>query len=514
MTQERPYKLPFHFELDNVDFLGVLEDFDEGVIIADPSGRIVYYNEAMGKIDDLNPDYAVGQRIVEVYDLNEDTSIIMECLKNGCPIVNRHLFYRTRIGKFANTIHRVYPLYRSGEMIGAICFVRDYHVLENTIASVAIPMRQSDPEVGTIYSFDDIVGINQLFQRAVNTALMAANSPSPIMLYGETGTGKELFAQSIHSHSLRRKRRYIPVNCAAIPENLLEGILFGTSKGAFTGALDKPGLFERANGGTIFLDEVNSMPIGLQAKILRVIQEKKVRRLGSLNEIEVDLKIVSSVSREPHRDIEDHILRPDLFYRLGVVFIRIPPLRERRDDLGLLVEHFLQKVGKSHGIRVRGLGHRVINSFYEYDWPGNVRELEHVIEGAINVVGNEETIRFKHLPHHFAGKFEIAGSRDGQSRSDTPTGSGRSATVPFREAASLSPGMRPPETGGRRPGGASNLVEAQAQMEKELVCRALTESLGNVKNAALKLGISRQLLHYKLKKFGLDRKEFKPPPAP
>ena len=489
--------------LDQVDFLSIFDKFDEGVIIVDHNGIIFYYNDAIAKIDDMAAELTLGKKVTAVYELTDDTSMIMRCLNSRRPIINQTLFYRTHRGKVANTVHSVFPLYDDNGLIGVICFVKDYNVLEATLTSMS-PVRAAIGNTsGAQFIFEDIVGETSELQRCILTAQMAANSPSPVMLYGETGTGKELFAQSLHNFSARRKGRYIPVNCTAIPENLLEGILFGTVKGAFTGALDKPGLFEIANGGTIFLDEVNSMPIGLQAKILRVLQEKKVRRLGSLNEIDIDLKIISSVNREPHRDIEKNLLRPDLFYRLGVVFIRIPPLRERRDDISPLVEHFLTKLSTSHGFRLRGIGRRVSRAFSQYSWPGNVRELEHIIEGALNIIGDAETIRLKHLPAYFRAETQ-------PPVPPAPAAHVRVEPAPADSSAAVAevPENRPePQTVSGCSGGQS-LMETCGNVEKDLLQKALADSRGNVTNAARQLGISRQLLHYKLKKFQLDRKTF------
>ena len=491
---------PHRLELDHVDYLSVFKDFDEGVIITDMAGEIVYYNEAMGKIDDLDPFDALGKKVTEVYDLTDDTSNVMECIKNGRPIVNRHFFYRTRMGKVANTIHRVFPLLRDERQIGTICLVKDYNVLEETIASVAIPKKKSDLNNGTIYTFDDIIGDNPAFIRAVNTAVMSANSPSPVMLYGETGTGKELLAQSIHNHSSRNKQQYIPVNCAAIPENLLEGILFGTSKGAFTGAMNKPGLFERASGGTLFLDEVNAMSISLQAKILRVLQEKRVRRVGALKEIDIDLKIISSVNQEPHRAIEAGILRPDLFYRLGVVFIAIPPLREKRDDIEKLIQHFLDKHSRALGKGIPGVSEEVMVLFNRYPWPGNVRELEHVIESAMNLVQPNEVIKFNHLRGHFSAQFN--------NWTDDNNSSDRTQRTTSRPPANDYVNLALPDNQTAK-APAKSLMQTQAEGEKNAIINALVNTNGNVARAAESIGISRQLLHYKMKKYRLNRTDFR-----
>ena len=501
MTDRNPNStLPHHLELDQVDYLSVFKDFDEGVIITDMAGVIVYYNEAMARIDDLDPRDALGKKVTEVYDLTDDTSNVMECIKNGRPIVNRHFFYRTRMGKVANTIHRVFPLLRDGRQIGTICLVKDYNVLEETIASVAIPKKKSDLNNGTIYTFSDIIGENPAFIRAVNTAVMSANSPSPVMLYGETGTGKELLAQSIHNHSARNRQQYIPVNCAAIPENLLEGILFGTSKGAFTGAMNKPGLFERASGGTLFLDEVNAMSISLQAKILRVLQEKKVRRVGALKEIDIDLKIISSVNQEPHRAIEAGILRPDLFYRLGVVFIAIPPLRQKRDDIEKLTQHFLDKHSRALGKGIPGVSEEVMVLFNRYPWPGNVRELEHVIESAMNLVQPNQEIKFNHLRGHFSTHLNHRPDED--KSNDSAQGAGTAPSFGAHPDPAF-PENRAP----RAP--AKSLMEIRAEGEKAAIVNALVEANGNVSRAAESIGISRQLLHYKMKKYHMNRSDYR-----
>ena len=500
MAKRRQYRSMRHLALDHVDFLSIFDRFDEGIIIVDDQGRIVYYNDTMCRIDDLKPDVAIGRRVTEIYDLTDETSMIMRCLRAAEPLVNRTFFYRTRMGKVANTIHSVFPLIRDEKLIGAICFVKDYTLLEASITSITPSPEEEGRSSGAGYTFDDIVGRDPELLRCVNTARMAADSPSPVMLCGETGTGKELFAQAIHNFSSRRKQHYIPVNCAAIPENLLEGILFGTNRGAFTGALDRAGLFERASGGTLFLDEVNSMPIGLQAKILRVLQEKRVRRLGSLDEIDIDIKIISSVNREPHLDIEDSVLRPDLFYRLGVVFIRIPPLRERIGDIDMLVAHFLKKVGNHLGTRVRKVDARVMEVFAGYPWPGNVRELEHILEGAMNIARRQESIAYRHLPAYF---------RQGRRRRQTEKA--KAGKSPSRaQAAPAADGGGPHRTHPPVASASSlrSLPDTRLGIERSMIVGALNDCRGNVTRAAGKLGISRQLLHYKMKKHGLRRQDF------
>ena len=487
------------------EFLPFFDGFSEGLLIVDRTGTIIYYNPTMAAIDELDPADVLGKKVVDVYDLSEDGSVIMQCLKDRQPIVDRSLLYRTRRGKVANTIHTVFPLFKRDRLEGAICLVREYNVLEETISSISIPRPKQVLPNETRFDFDAIVGSNIDFLRAVNTAKMAANTPSPVMLYGETGTGKELFAQAIHNHSGRKGGRYTAVNCAAIPENLLEGLLFGTTSGAFTGSRNKLGLFERANGGTLFLDELDSMATGLQAKILRVIQERKVRRLGSLKESEIDVKIISSVNKEPHVAIAENNLRPDLFYRLGVVFIPIPPLRERKEDIVLLTRHFLAKHSRALNRNVSDISGDVLALFNDYDWPGNVRELEHVIEGAINLVVSSRTIERRHLQSHLTTWHRLRGQPDAVQ---PPVAGFPSAGygVHRQPHGSLPASHR--LAGGHSVDSGKSLLATQADHENQVVIDALVAHRGNITRAAKSIGISRQLFNYKMKKYCIDRRDY------
>ncbi|MCF6248020.1 MAG: sigma 54-interacting transcriptional regulator [Desulfobacula sp.] len=466
----------FLLDLDRADYLSIFDDFSDGVMVTNADGIIVYYNRAMSRIDELHPDDVISHKSTEVYDLDDNTSIIMQCLAKQKPIIDEPIYYRTRMGKFANTIHNVMPIFNKEKLVGTICFVRDYHSLADTIASMQLPGKDQLFDTASI-TFERIISQDSAFLNAINSAKMAASTPSPVMLFGETGTGKELFARAIHNHSSRSTKKYTPVNCAAIPENLLEGILFGTSKGAFTGSVNKAGLFERSNKGTVFLDEVNSMPIGLQSKILRSIQESKVRRVGALKEIETDLKIISSVNKDPHVTIADGTLRSDLFYRLGVVFIHIVPLRERMGDLGLLVNHFIEKHNVTLGKNVTRLSNEVMTLFKTYNWPGNVRELEHVIEGAMNIVGTDVVIQIQHLQTHFSNWSVKSKPGRPKRRFEDTLSEDRSTSL-----------------------GQEKLVH-----EKNIIKNTLLESKGNITKTARSLGISRQLLYYKIKKFNISR---------
>lgn len=488
-------------DLAKIDFSSILSIYHEGIVITDRTGMIIYYNDAMGKIDDLEPSSIIGKTILEVYDLSVEQSTTMRCLATKKAIINQPIFYQTHLGKVTNAISNVYPLLSEGMLVGAISYTKDYYMAEE-IFSTAPPARQNKPQKrnGTRFSFYDIIGRQTDLSEAVRIAQMAANSPSPILISGETGTGKELFAQSIHNHGPSRVHPFVPINCAAIPENLLEGILFGTSKGAFTGAIDKAGLFEQANNGTLFLDELNSMPVSLQTKLLRVIQERKVRRIGSLQEIDLNLKIISSVNEDLHEAINNGHLRLDLFYRLGVVFIQIPSLREREHDLVKLVEHFISKFNTRLKKQIVAMSNEVLTLFRKYYWPGNVRELEHVIEGSMNLIGESKIVEKSHLPHHFLKSISVIGENIKMVDQPIPQ--------TFNDESHFAVDSHLLDTQFSQPS-LHKLEKAHQVAESELIRQALTISKGNIAGAVKILGISSsQSLQYKMKKLNLKRSDF------
>lgn len=233
-----------------------------------------------------------------------------------------------------------------------------------------------------MYTFDDILGISENINEIKEVCKKVCNSKAPIIICGETGTGKEMFAQSIHSESNRRNKPFIAQNCAAIPENLLESIFFGVDKGGFTGALDRQGLFETANGGTLYLDELNSMDIAFQGKLLRVLQESELRRVGESKLRKVDVRIIASVNEEPNYLVKTNKLRKDLFYRLNVIRINIPNLELRKEDIPILIESFIKKNNKAP-YNIKGISDEALEILIKKNYEGNVRELEHIIEQAV-----------------------------------------------------------------------------------------------------------------------------------
>ncbi len=317
------------------------------------------------------------------------------------------------------------------------------------------------------YSFDDIVAKSKKMLEIFEIVKKIAPYKTTVLIEGESGTGKELIARAIHNISSRRNKKFIPVNCGAIPEALLESEFFGYVKGAFTGAdTDKRGLFEEANGGTLFLDEVAELPQQLQVKLLRVLQEGEIRRIGDVKSIKVDVRIIAATNKNMEREVEEGKFREDLFYRLNVVNIKIPPLRERREDIPALVSHFIDKYNNLHGKAVRKVDPDVMRVFLNYSWKGNVRELENVIERAV-LLCNRETITFEHIPDYL-----VAESNQ------------------IEEALNLESEL--------------DIKKICRRLEIQLIKKALIKTGGNKTQAARLLGISTRALLYKLKDYKID----------
>ncbi|MDR2891697.1 MAG: sigma 54-interacting transcriptional regulator [Deltaproteobacteria bacterium] len=463
-----------------------------GLIIADPGGELVYYNAAQSEIDRLRPEEALGRKMCEVYNFTPDSSPAMRVLRTGISIVNQVHSYRTRNGRLINASCTIYPLRNdAGGLLGVICYSQSYTTLamqfqnvqkDKSLRSEAGVAHQTGLKESR-YSFASLIGSNRALLEAVELARLVAGNSSAVMLVGETGVGKEIFAQSIHYGSPRAEHPYTAINCSAVPEALLEGILFGTVKGAFTGAMNKPGLFEVSDKGSVFLDEIDSMPVSLQSKLLRVLQEKRIRRVGDSRERVVDVRIISAVGRNPADLLKSGCLRPDFYYRLGVIKIFLPPLRERMEDLPLLVKHFLAKFSANQERQEPFVTSEAMSLLYAHDWPGNVRELEHVIEASISVIGQSLTLEAAHL------------------RSACPDIAFNALDVPCAE---------PLAEAGAQKESCGRLSAVRREAEALAVINALRSSAGNRSMAARLLGISPQLMYYKMKQHRLKAGDYAP----
>ncbi|MDI6601068.1 MAG: sigma 54-interacting transcriptional regulator [Thermoanaerobacteraceae bacterium] len=464
----------------------ILEMIDMGIHIVDAKGNTVFYNAAMGRLEMMEPSNVIGKNLMEVFpSLNRGSSTLLHVLQTGETIVDKVQTYFNCRGQEITTINTTCPLIKNNRIVGAVEIARDITKLKELSEKVSYTHKSAKNKSSkqdrqlTRYSFSDIIGESRSIRSAVEIAKKAAQTSSSVLIYGETGTGKELFAQSIHQASRRGGKAFITQNCAALPESLLEGILFGTVKGGFTGAVDRPGLFELADGGTLLLDEINSMGTNLQAKLLRVLQEGLVRRIGDTGVIPVDVRVIATANENPMESMEKGILRKDLFYRLSVVYIRIPPLRERKEDIPVLTRHFINKLNIKLGKNVRGVSRGVKKLFMNYDWPGNVRELENAIEGAMNVI-SDELIDVGHLPAYILEDYMRSAGEINEDEYETP--------MPvYRDYK-----------------GDVSLDKMLEEMEKEIIIDTLKTCSGNITRSAEKLNIKRQTLQYKMKKYGLS----------
>jgi arginine utilization regulatory protein len=470
--------------------LPVLDELFMGVLAIDRNERIFYYNRFMGFLDDSTPEDMIGFKIQEVYSVKENESPTVEALRTGRSVLDRYMNYKTARGRQLASLNNAYPLYINGQVVASICLVLDVtSLLPYVSARRTIPALQPFETSEDRVEFSSLIGKNPLFREAVEVAKIAGNGPSPIMLVGETGTGKDLFSQAIHNYSPMSKGQYVPINCSAIPEPLLEGLLFGTTKGAFTGAEDRPGLFEHASGGTLFLDELSSMPLTLQAKLLRVIQDQKVRRVGGLTEKKVNARIISAVSAPPRNLVATDKLRPDLYFRLGVVQVTIPPLRDRLEDIPELTKFFVNKISKKLNREMIEVNSNVMQTLKNRPWPGNVRELEHVLESSLNFVLTGETLDLRHLKRASRHSESIISPIIAVINPEKTA-----ENIRFNDNIAVTSNY--------------SLKEDLLNFEKERIITFLQKYQGNITKTANRLGISQPLLIYKMKKFKLNRKMF------
>lgn len=457
----------------------IIENINAGIHVVDNNGKTIFYNKFMSELEGLDVNEVMGKSILEIFPfLTEETSTVLTVLKTRKPIYLSNQTYLNTYGKQINAINSTIPFKISPDKYGAVEIAKDITKEKELLKKLEILQQElatndSDKKQIKGYTFKSLIGEDDEFLNTISYAKAASKSSSTVLIYGETGTGKELFAQSIHNESNRQGKPFIAQNCAALPESLLEGILFGTTKGSFTGAINRPGLFEQANGGTLLLDEINSMGLPLQAKLLRVLQEGFIRRLGGLTDIPCDVRIIATTNEEPIKAIERNALRKDLYYRLNVISIRIPPLRERKKDIPLLAEHFIKKYNLVLQKDVWDVSNEVKNSFMQYNWPGNVRELENIIESAMNMIDKDHILK----PEHFSTKI-------------------KDLIIKNKEVENIKYVLNDKKT----------LDEILSSIEEELIINSLKNNSYNITKAAKNLGIKRQSLQHKIKKYEIQIK--------
>ena len=439
---------------DALKWLNENFNFVDSVTIIDHSGTIIAKQRFNPRYTDeenaADNQWALGKNLLEVFPgQNFRSSALLAALKTNGVIYRQQEIAWNHLGKKSVT-----NMGRSGRTV--------QRAREESSAPAA---------TGARYTLEDIVGQSPEIQEVRRLIQRIANSSSSVLVYGETGTGKELVVSSIHNASYRKDKTFMPINCAALPESILESLLFGTRRGAFTGAEDRVGLIEECSGGTIYLDEINSMPLKLQSKLLRVLDTKAVMALGASKPKEVDIRIVASVNRSPEQLMQNKEMLPDLFYRLNAIHIRVPPLRSRPEDIELLAQHFLDSYNRQLGKQNNGISPEAMELLKTYHWPGNVRELEHTIEAALNLTDGSRELRVEDIPAYF---FSPAGA----SAAGSGGANARSVpNVPLREAV--------------------------ADYERGLIRQALQEAKGNIDRAAALLQIPRTTLYSRMSKLGL-----------
>ncbi|MFS0557648.1 sigma-54 interaction domain-containing protein [Brevibacillus sp. 179-C9.3 HS] len=441
----------------------VFENAHEPMIVTDKDGKILLLNRSYREF--LNVQDVIGQPVTDVIE-NTRMHIVGQ---EGVPEIAD-----IQSIKGQNMIAHRIPIMDEGKVIAVLGTVLFQDVQELTALAAMVDQLKDEltyykkelrRRMGATYHFDQIVGYSQKLQELKKFSQKVAKSDSTVLITGESGTGKELFAHAIHAESKRKMGPFIRVNCAAIPDSLLESELFGYEEGAFTGAVrrGKKGKFELANHGTILLDEIGDMPLPLQAKLLRVLQEKEVERVGAVRTTPIDVRVIASTNLDMLQSIKEGKFRADLYYRLNVVSLSIPPLRERLEDLPELVSNLLKQLGESTGVAVKAIDEEVWNVLRCYSWPGNVRELKNVLERALHLV-EDDVLKKEHI--------WLPASEEGEA--EPPV-------VPARA-------IRP-------------LKQVMEEVEQEALRQAMKQTGGNKLTAAKLLQISKSSFYEKWEKY-------------
>lgn len=461
----------FYLKLDEIFNLqnNILDNIHEAVCICDINGIVTYWNKSSEKLYKVKAKDIVGLKVTEHFN----NPLIPKVLKEGKAIENiRHEPMR---GK--SVILSVIPIYNpKKEMVAVVSTDRDVtevvslsRKLESANAKVEMLSNAYNKEIANNYSFSYIGGKSKKIIDAINLCQKVAPSSASVLITGESGTGKEVFAKAIHEAS-GRNGQFVAINCSAIPENLLESELFGYVEGAFTGATKKGrmGMFEFANNGTLFLDEIGDMPFGMQSKLLRVLQDGVIYRLGSGKPVYTNARIIAATNKDLKKSIKEETFRSDLFYRLAIVQVEIPPLRERKEDIKDLINLFISQVSKNEGIGIKEIDSRIYNILSSYKWEGNIRELKNVIQRMV-LLSNGECISVDSIPKYILSyeeeKYFINKDIDLEDK--------------------------------------YNLEKMVKTLESEIIEEVMNITGGNKVKAAEILKIKRSTLYYKLKQYNM-----------
>ncbi|MGW6299600.1 sigma-54 interaction domain-containing protein [Peribacillus butanolivorans] len=446
---------------EEILFKDIIEFAYDGLVMVDTEGYVQMLSRAYADFLGVDQESSIGKHVTEIIE-NTRMHLVAKTGKQEVAELQKikdNYIIATRS-----------PILKQGKIVGAvgkILFknVGQFTALSKRVNLLEIELKKYKGDFRernkASYTFDHIMGKSPALLEVKVQARIAAKSDSNVLILGESGTGKELFAHSIHNESRRAMGVFVKVNCAAIPAELLESELFGYEEGSFTGAKKggKAGKFEAADGGTIFLDEIGELPLHMQVKLLRVLQEKEIERVGSTGSVQIDVRVIAATNRNLEEMVSKGEFRLDLYYRLKVMQIHVPSLRKRLEDVEILVSYFVEKYQNLMKKRVQGMSDQALRLLRLYKWPGNIRELENIIERALNIVEEEEMIDSKHLPEEITGHKEL---------------------VPIR-----------------------TLAEVMEETERATIFSSLEMTSGNKSETAKRLGVSRTTLYEKMNKYGL-----------
>ncbi len=430
----------------------IAESVSDGLLLVSKNGTIDFINSIGARILGVNREWATGRPVEDLVDFRP---VVLDVLAKGKGYTDKEFVLKGAKKTFHFMKTAVPILDEYGQVACVVDTFREIRKVQRMVTSMS--------GLSARFTFEDIIGESTAMKECIRMARVAAQSSSNVLIQGESGTGKELLAQAIHNASSLKEGPFVAVNCAAIPRELIESELFGYEEGAFTGAVKggRPGKFELANDGTIFLDEIGDMPLDMQVKLLRVIQEKKVMRIGGHHVFNFNGRIIAASNRDLQKDVMDGTFRRDLFYRLNVLTVFVASLRERKEDIKPTVHHILAKICIKLGIDIPDVQADTFNALEVYDWPGNVRELENVLERAVNIAPGQ-TITVNELPKHLAFNPMLKNN--------------------------------PPR-----------IIRTLEEVERETIKTVLKELEWNISQAALLLGVTRNTLYNKIRKYGISK---------
>lgn len=448
-----------------------------GVQVYSADADLLLVNNASERISNIDREEALGKHLMDIYDTDETQSTVLSAIRSRAPIY-KCAGFDVRNGIYTSVINTTVPYLDADGTLAAVVnleyndeslgqMTRSIHELQKK----AVPSAVSINEQGRYFAFDDIVGEDPAFLDAMELARKASLQNSSIFISGETGTGKELVVQSIYSYAASKYKSFVAINCSTIPDGLADATLFGSIRGAFTGSVDAKGLFAEADGGILFLDEINSLASATQARLLRVLQEGTYMKVGSTKEVSCDVRIIAACNQNPWELVRQGKFRQDLFYRLTTTMIDLPPLRERRSDIVLLLNYFLRHYSNKLLKNVSFISKELLYLCNRYDWPGNIRELKNVVEFAVNMATGPE-IGVAHVPKYLKNKINLV-KRDYNSTIE----------IEIDEENGL-----------------NRHIE---QYEAHIIRSFLQKYNNNISRTASALKINRQTLQYKLKKYNI-----------